>query len=106
MFFVGLFLFLLGAGQIYMAKLLRKGAVTGGLYKYVRNPQYTAFSIMGLGVLLIWPRTIILVMYMTMLFAYFYLARREERECQKKIRCRIRGICSKNTDVHPHRISH
>ena len=84
MFFVGLFLFLLGAGQIYMAKLLRKGAVTGGLYKYVRNPQYTAFSIMGLGVLLIWPRTIILVMYMTMLFAYFYLARREERECQKK----------------------
>jgi protein-S-isoprenylcysteine O-methyltransferase Ste14 len=46
LFLVGFAVFLIGAGQIYYAKFSKKGAVTGGLYKFVRNPQYTAFSIM------------------------------------------------------------
>ena len=80
----GLALFLAGAGQIYHAKFTRKGAVTGGLYRWVRHPQYTAFSILGLGLLLIWPRFAVLVMYVTMLFIYQLLAEKEEQECEDR----------------------
>ena len=83
-FCAGLILFLLGAGQIYYAKFAKKGAVTGGLYRFVRNPQYTAFAIMGFGVLLILPRFLVLVMYFTMLFVYYWLAKHEEKECEEK----------------------
>ncbi len=83
--FIGSFLvFLLGAAQIYYSKFAKKGAVTIGLYKYLRHPQYTMFAIMGLGLLLIWPRFIILQIYFLMLFVYFFLAKSEERECLKK----------------------
>ncbi len=83
-FYTGLILFLLGAGQIYYAKFTKPGAVTGGLYRWVRNPQYTAFAIMGFGVLLVWPRFLVLVMYVTMLFVYHWLAKHEEKDCEKK----------------------
>ena len=82
--FTGLSLFLIGAGQIYYAKFTKRGAVTGGLYKVIRHPQYVAFAIMGLGLLLAWPRFTVLVMYVTMLFVYFLLAKKEEKECVKK----------------------
>ncbi|MFC2165251.1 methyltransferase family protein [Acidobacteriota bacterium] len=84
LFLIGFFLFLIGAVQIYFAKFYKKGAVTGGLYKFIRHPQYTAFAIMGLGTLLVWPRYIILLMFVTMLFVYYALARKEERECSEK----------------------
>jgi protein-S-isoprenylcysteine O-methyltransferase Ste14 len=83
-FYAGLILFLVGAGQIYYAKFAKKGAVTGGLYRFVRNPQYTAFAMMGLGLLFIWPRFLVLAMYVTMLFVYSWLARHEEKECAEK----------------------
>ena len=83
LFLISLVFFLIGAGQIYYAKFTKKGAVTGGLYKFVRHPQYTSFAIMGLGLTLIWPRFIILVMYVTMLFVYYFLAKKEENECLK-----------------------
>jgi protein-S-isoprenylcysteine O-methyltransferase Ste14 len=83
-FWAGLILFLLGAGQIYYAKFTKQGAVTGGLYRFMRNPQYTAFAIMGFGVLLIWPRFLVLVMYVTMLFVSYWLAKHEEKECEEK----------------------
>ena len=84
LFLIGFALFLIGAAQIYFAKFFKKGAVTGGLYRFVRHPQYTAFAIMGLGTLLVWPRYIILIMFVTMLFVYYALARKEERECRQK----------------------
>jgi len=84
LFLIGFFLFLVGAAQIYFAKFFKKGAVTGGLYRLIRHPQYTSFAVMGLGTLLVWPRFIILVMFVTMMFVYYALARREERECGQK----------------------
>ena len=84
LFLAGLILFLIGAGHIYYAKFTKKGAVTGGLYKLVRHPQYTAFAMMGFGVLLVWPRFMVLMMYVTMLFIYYWLARKEDKECEEK----------------------
>ena len=81
---VGFLFFLVGAGQIYYYKFTKKGAVTGWIYKIIRHPQYVAFSIMGFGLLLAWPRFTVLIMYVTMLFVYFFLAKKEEKECEEK----------------------
>ena len=81
---VGAVGFLVGFLQIYVAKLRRSGAVLGGLYRWVRHPQYTALAILGLGTLLMWPRFLALVMYTTMLCLYAWLARREEAICVER----------------------
>jgi protein-S-isoprenylcysteine O-methyltransferase Ste14 len=79
LFSLGLILFLIGALQIYTAKLRRKRMVTSVLYRWIRHPQYLFLAIAGLGLLLFWPRFIILVLYVSMLFVYYLLARYEEQ---------------------------
>ncbi len=78
---LGLLVFLVGIVQIYGAKLLSRREVTGGLYRISRHPQYLALGILGFGVLLIWPRFLVLVAFVTMLFLYLLLARWEEQRC-------------------------
>lgn len=81
---IGLLLFLIGVVQIYGAKLLRRSAVTGGLYRIVRHPQYLALTVLGFGVILIWPRFLVLLSFVAMLFIYWALARWEESRCQEE----------------------
>lgn len=81
---LGLIVFLIGFGQIYYAKFKGKGAVTFGIYKYIRHPQYAAWSIFGLGMCLFWSRMIVWMTYVAMLFIYTYLAHAEEQECLSK----------------------
>ncbi len=81
---LGLGIFFVCAGQVYGAKLFRKGIVSGGLYRRVRHPQYLGLSIAGLGLLLYWPRFFILVTYISMLFVYYLLARNEESRMLRK----------------------
>ncbi|HEY4681641.1 MAG TPA: isoprenylcysteine carboxylmethyltransferase family protein [Candidatus Acidoferrales bacterium] len=81
-FLAGLILFAIGFAQVYGSKLLRRGqVVSGGLYRWIRHPQYLTVGVMGIGVLLHWPRFLVLVGYVTMLFLYYFLARHEERSC-------------------------
>jgi len=70
LFFGGLLGFAGGAFQVYRAKIRKQGAVTGGLYRYIRHPQYTALIIASLGMLLIWPRFLVLYSTIAMVFAY------------------------------------
>ncbi|MHC4860658.1 MAG: methyltransferase family protein, partial [Planctomycetota bacterium] len=77
----GLGIFVVGAVQVYTAKLRRTGLVTGGLYRFVRHPQYTALTFFALGLLLAWGRAVAYVAYFAMLFLYYCLARIEERRC-------------------------
>ncbi len=105
LFIAGLVLFLVGAGQIYYAKFTGKGAVIAGFYRYVRNPQYTAFAIMGLGLVLVWPRFTVLIMYVAMLFVYYLLARKEEKECEEKFGDAFRVYVEKTPMFVPWRIS-
>ena len=79
LFSLGMIAFLIGAIQIYTAKIRRKGVVTGILYRWIRHPQYLFLAIAGLGLLLFWPRFFILIMYVSMLFIYYLLARHEEK---------------------------
>jgi protein-S-isoprenylcysteine O-methyltransferase Ste14 len=77
----GIAVFVAGAIPVYRAKLRRGGAVTTGVYAWIRHPQYVGFAILGLGTLLLWPRFLVLVSYVTMLFLYARLARWEEERC-------------------------
>jgi protein-S-isoprenylcysteine O-methyltransferase Ste14 len=79
LFALGILAFLIGAFQIYSAKFRRKGMVTGILYRRIRHPQYLFLAIAGLGLLLFWPRFFILILYVSMLFVYYLLARHEEQ---------------------------
>lgn len=74
-------IFVAGAVPLYWAKLRRRGAVTGGLYRFVRHPQYLGLAAMGFGTLLLWPRFLVLIALVTMLFLYGLLARWEEAQC-------------------------
>jgi protein-S-isoprenylcysteine O-methyltransferase Ste14 len=84
LFFGGLLAFSVGAVQVYYRKLAKKGPALGGVYRHIRHPQYLALAVSGLGLLLLWPRYIVLLTYVTVLFAYWVLARAEEKECVAK----------------------
>lgn len=77
----GLLGFLVSAVHVYHHKLFRRGAVLGGMYRLVRHPQYASLILAGFGFVLLWPRYLVLLSFVTMLFAYHALARLEEREC-------------------------
>ena len=77
----GLVVFFIGAAQIYWAKIRRSGIVTGGLYRFVRHPQYIALTMFGLGLLLTWGRAIMFIAFFMMMFLYYYLTKSEERTC-------------------------
>jgi protein-S-isoprenylcysteine O-methyltransferase Ste14 len=83
-FAFGILAFLLCAIQIYSAKLFRKGVVHSWVYAHIRHPQYLSLSIAGFGLLTLWPRLIILILYLGMLFAYYFLARFEEKQEEAK----------------------
>jgi protein-S-isoprenylcysteine O-methyltransferase Ste14 len=81
---LGMAVFIIGFIQIYWAKFQKSGAVTGGLYRYIRHPQYTGWAIFGLGMAIFWSRMIVILAYVSMLFVYFLLAKAEEQECLEK----------------------
>jgi len=78
LFVVGMVLFLLAAIPLYLGRLTGRGVVSVGPYARIRHPQYLFLAIAGLGLLLYWPRFIVLLFYLFMLCAYFFLARNEE----------------------------
>ncbi len=83
-FLIGLVLFLLAALPLYYLKIFKKRMAQRGPYAMVRHPQYLALAISGFGLLIYWPRFIILLLYVTMLFVYYALARNEEWRCMRK----------------------
>ncbi len=82
LFYIGLAGFFVSAAPVYWAKLTRKGMVSGFIYAYIRHPQYLFFMLSGFGLLFIWPRMMMLVLFLVMSVFYFYLAKFEERRMQ------------------------
>lgn len=95
LFALGVALFLVCFAQVYGAKLLRRGAVRGGLYRFARHPQYAALSVAGLGLLIRWPRFFVALSYAGMLVVYDTLSRIEERECLARFGDSYREYASK-----------
>jgi protein-S-isoprenylcysteine O-methyltransferase Ste14 len=78
-FGLGLLGFFVLAAQIYGSKLLRRKVVSSGVYRYIRHPQYLCLGLSAFGLFTMWPRVIIFLLLVGMLFAYYFLARVEER---------------------------
>ncbi len=79
---IGLVLFLSAAIPLYWGRFTKKGVVQFSFYSKIRHPQYLFLAISGFGLMLYWPRFIIVFMYITMLFVYYFLARNEEWRMQ------------------------
>jgi protein-S-isoprenylcysteine O-methyltransferase Ste14 len=71
--------FLVCAGQVYFHKLARRGPALGGLYTWIRHPQYLSLAVTGLGLAVLWPRFLTVVLWTVMVGLYSLLARDEER---------------------------
>lgn len=79
LFLGGMLIFFACAAQIYTAKFRRRGAVLGGLYRYVRHPQYLGLALAGAGLAILWPRMLVVVLWCLMVLLYYWLARDEEK---------------------------
>ncbi len=56
--------------------------VTSGLYGRVRHPQYFALFLITVGMLIQWPTIITAAMWPVLIFMYYRLAHREEKEME------------------------
>ena len=68
--------------QVYATKLLKRNAALSWMYSRIRHPFYLSLAVAGFGLLTIWPRIIILILYLGMLIMYFFLARFEEKQVE------------------------
>ena len=58
--------------------------VTSGLYGRVRHPQYFALFLITVGMFIQWPTIITVAMWPILMFMYYRLARREEKEMESR----------------------
>jgi protein-S-isoprenylcysteine O-methyltransferase Ste14 len=79
LFVGGMAIFLVCAGQVYFHKFFKRGPVLGGLYRWIRHPQYLALAATGLGLAILWPRFLTILLWTIMVGLYYLLARDEER---------------------------
>lgn len=83
-FLLGIVIFLICAIQVYSAKFLKRGAVLKGLYRWLRHPQYLALAITAGGLAILWPRFIVVALWLVMILVYYALAKDEERRMLSK----------------------
>ena len=81
---LGLVGFVLSAVQVYGNKIRKRGVAKGFLYRFARHPQYLGLGVAGWGLLTMWPRFLLLGIWVTMLFLYAGLARFEERRMAER----------------------
>lgn len=79
MFVIGFVGFLVCAMQVYLGKLFKWGIAAKGLYAYIRHPQYLFLGLWGAGLVILWPRFIVLATLSIMLILYYFLAKDEEQ---------------------------
>jgi protein-S-isoprenylcysteine O-methyltransferase Ste14 len=90
LFVGGAAIFLICAGQVYFHKFFRRGPALGGLYRWIRHPQYLALGATGLGLAILWPRFLTIVLWTVMIALYYFLARDEERRMANQFGDRYR----------------
>ncbi len=79
LFLGGALVFLTCAGQVYFHKFTGRGPVLGGLYRWIRHPQYVALAVTGIGLAILWPRFLTAALWAVMVTLYDLLAKDEER---------------------------
>ncbi len=84
LFVGGIVVFLACAVQVYVNKFLGKGAVSRGLYSFIRHPQYLSLAVTGIGLAILWPRFLVAVLWLPMVLIYYFLSKDEERRMLKE----------------------
>lgn len=80
---IGSYLTLIGMVLVYIgwAKIHKsKELVTEGIYKYIRHPQYTGLFFIITGWIIHWANVLTFLMYPIMIYMYYRLAKKEEKE--------------------------
>jgi methanethiol S-methyltransferase len=80
--FYGFYLMYKGWMLIYGAK--RERLVSEGIYSRLRHPQYSGLFLVTIGFLIQWPSLTTLIMWPILIFAYYRLSMREERDMIKQ----------------------
>lgn len=77
----GLVFVIAGWRPIYRSK---EELVAKGVYRYVRHPQYLGLILVTSGWLIHWPTILTVVMWPILVFMYYNLAKKEEKELEEK----------------------
>ena len=78
---IGLLLIMEEWSKVYYSK---GKFITTGIYSKMRHPQYTGILLVALGFLIQWPTLITLILFPFLVIMYYKLAKREERDIEKK----------------------
>ena len=84
LFVTGIVVFLVCALQVYASKFLKTGPALKALYSVIRHPQYLSLAISGVGLAILWPRFLVVVLWIGMVLVYYLLAKDEERRMLKQ----------------------
>ena len=84
LFVAGLAVFLVCALQVYASKFLKTGPALKALYSVIRHPQYLSLAVSGIGLAILWPRFLVVVLWILMVLVYYLLAKDEERRMLKQ----------------------
>ncbi len=85
LFMLGLAIFLVCAVQVYSSKFFKRGRpVVKGLDSSIRHPQYVGLAIAGVGLAILWPRFLVVVLWLAMIFIYFLLSKDEESRMERQ----------------------
>lgn len=80
--FFGFYIIYKGWTLIYGAQ--KQTLVTQGVYTYIRHPQYVGLFLITVGFLLQWPTLLTLIMWPILMYAYYRLATKEERDLENQ----------------------
>jgi protein-S-isoprenylcysteine O-methyltransferase Ste14 len=83
LFVSGATIFIICALQVYTNKLLKKGTALKGFYSIVRHPQYVGLAMAGIGLSVLWPRFLVIPLWLVMIVIYYFLSKDEERRMLK-----------------------
>lgn len=78
---IGIWLVIEGWNRVYYSK---GKLITTGIYSKMRHPQYSGILLISFGFLIQWPTLITLILFPFLVVMYYRLAKREERDIEKK----------------------
>lgn len=78
---IGMSLIVLGWRGIYKS---RNNLVTSGIYSYIRHPQYLGILMITSIWMFAWPTLLTFIMWPVLVYVYYKLAKREEKDVEKK----------------------
>lgn len=78
---IGVWLVVEGWRKVYYSK---GKLITKGIYSKMRHPQYTGILLISSGFLIQWPTLITLILFPFLVVMYYKLAKREEKDIEKR----------------------